>query len=293
MMIGTRESFDYDECAVCSSLRLRVVPEDMGRHYPREYYSFNAKKKTNPIKAYVKNIVARHQLGSKSLLGAGLSRVLPEPMIVSWIRFAGIRFEDAVLDVGCGDGLFLTEMSRFGFTSLMGLDPFIESDLHYSDGVVVLKRTLFDVDERFDVIMFHHSLEHVEDPGSLLARAKSMLKPDGKILVRLPLTGSNAALTYKEHWVQWDAPRHIQIPTKVGMALLCERLDLTLIDTLDDSDAFQFWGSELYRRDFGLNEKENVVFSDSEMNAFVRQSEEANQTGQGDQACFLIGLKQL
>ena len=44
MYFGTRERFDYFECAHCGTVQIARVPADLSRHYPAEYYSFSAMK---------------------------------------------------------------------------------------------------------------------------------------------------------------------------------------------------------------------------------------------------------
>lgn len=44
----------------------------------------------------------------------------------------------------------------------------------------------FNTEQLFDVIIMGFILEHVDDPGLLLARYKNFLKPDGKIFVAVP-----------------------------------------------------------------------------------------------------------
>ena len=39
MMYGTRERFEYQQCAECESLQLANIPQDLGRHYRSENYS--------------------------------------------------------------------------------------------------------------------------------------------------------------------------------------------------------------------------------------------------------------
>ena len=44
----------------------------------------------------------------------------------------------------------------------------------------------FDTDQRFNTVLMEHVLEHVEQPVSLLLRAKEWLAPGGRILVGVP-----------------------------------------------------------------------------------------------------------
>ena len=40
MFFGTREEFDYFKCPSCGCVQIVEIPEDIGRHYPSDYYSF-------------------------------------------------------------------------------------------------------------------------------------------------------------------------------------------------------------------------------------------------------------
>ena len=42
MMFGTREEFEYLECAQCGCVQLWNVPADLSPYYPPDYYSFEA-----------------------------------------------------------------------------------------------------------------------------------------------------------------------------------------------------------------------------------------------------------
>jgi hypothetical protein len=50
-----------------------------------------------------------------------------------------------------------------GFTDSTGIDPYAPE--HLASGVKILRKTLEElgVDDKFDVIIFNHSLEHVPD----------------------------------------------------------------------------------------------------------------------------------
>lgn len=48
----------------------------------------------------------------------------------------------------------------------------------------------FETEERFDVVLATHILEHLEDPVGFLRRAKRFLKPDGVLIAMVPNAGS-------------------------------------------------------------------------------------------------------
>jgi hypothetical protein len=77
------------------------------------------------------------------------------------------------------------------------------------------------------------------------------------------------------------------------MRLLGERCGLTLESVVDDSVAFQFWGSELYLRDLPLTQGEEYVkpeqfFEPSEIVAFENEAKALNAKHRGDQAIFFL-----
>ncbi|WP_213287225.1 class I SAM-dependent methyltransferase [Bradyrhizobium sp. sGM-13] len=282
MMFGTRERFEYQECIDCGTIQRLSDVADESRLYPVGYYSF-AKPLRNSRVAAIRDA---HALGTKSILGAVASFVRYDP-IVAVIGYFGIDPSFRVLDVGCGSGKLLHRMSAAGFKNLTGVDPYISEST--SGAVTIHKSDLQSMSGEFDFIMFNHSLEHVSDPDQSLGNAKRLLAPGGRILVRIPTSSSHAWVEYGPNWVQLDAPRHIVIPSRKGMSALAERCDLSVRHSIDDSTAFQFWGSEMYRKSKPLTSSgPHNVFSRHELRSFAKRAERLNTQQQGDQVAFLL-----
>jgi SAM-dependent methyltransferase len=145
------------------------------------------------------------------------------------------------------------------------------------------------LDSEFDLIIFSHSLEHVPDPIEMLRTARRKLSIGGFCLVRVPTTSSEAWETYKEDWVQIDAPRHLVIPSREGLALAAGAVGLQIEKTIDDSGVFQFMGSEQYRRDIALvDPKGDTLFGRRQIADWERRAAELNREGRGDQASFVL-----
>jgi SAM-dependent methyltransferase len=203
MMFATHAAFDYFQCASCGCLQIAESPKDIGRYYPDSYYSYAPSNRgdDNPLSRYLKKQRMGHFLGRRSALGALLTAHYGAPE-EAWLRPLGFDFDTSFLDVGCGSGMVLLDLRRHGFKNLVGADPFIDHDIDYANGVRILKRRLSDVTERFDVIMMHHSLEHMPDQIDALHNAADRLNPGGRILVRIPLVSCEAWDTYGLNWVQ-------------------------------------------------------------------------------------------
>ena len=282
MMFGTRELFEYQECIDCGTIQRLSDVADEGRFYPDGYYSFARPSRNSRIIA----IRDAHALGTKSILGAVASLVRYDP-IVGVIGDFGIDPSSRVLDVGCGAGKLLHRMSAAGFKNLTGVDPFVSEPT--SGAVTIHKSDLQTMSGEFDFIMFNHSLEHVPDPVQNLGNARKLLSPEGRILVRIPTSSSDAWTEYGPDWVQLDAPRHIVIPSRKGMSALAERCGLSVRQSIDDSTAFQFWGSEMYRKSKPLaSSQPNDVFSRHELRRFAKRAAKLNIERRGDQTAFLL-----
>src|SRR5262249_6924860 len=143
---------------------------------------------------------------------------------------------------------------NWGFRRLTGVEPYIERDITYSRDVKILKRSIEDVEGAFDFIMFHHSFEHIGKPLSTSRGAYRLLAPGGRVMIRIPVSDSEAWRIYGTDWVQLDAPRHLFLHTRNSIQVLSHSAGLTLDEVVCDSNDFQFWGSEFYRRDIPLRD---------------------------------------
>lgn len=302
MMFGTREVFEYFTCTGCGSLQVVDVPkdEDIARYYPPNYYSYVAVQPA--IFRWLTTHLDRHELRRGSApLGALVSTVLPERIVrtgitghlVKFLGKLGVTQDMRVLDVGCGGGATLDRLARIGFTNLLGADPFISEDCETSLGVTLMKRYLSEVPGEFDLILFNHSLEHVPDFISTLKDARQKLASGGQCLVRLPTTSSEAWDTYREHWVDIDAPRHIVIPSRDGMMFAADKVGMRLARTFDESTLVQFIASEAYRRDVHLTDPRLLlkmlrIFGPKQFWEWEKRAERFNSEGRGDRVGFVL-----
>jgi SAM-dependent methyltransferase len=205
----------------------------------------------------------------------------------------GLGRDARILDVGCGSGALLDRLYRAGFPNVSGADPFLARDCTTPEGVPLLKSHLHAVTGNFDLIMFNHSLEHVPDPVATLKDAREKLSDDGICLVRLPTTSSEAWTTYGPDWFQIDAPRHIVVPSRQGMALAADAVGLRVDGISDDSSVAQFIGSEAYRRDIPLTELTSLrsllkLFGAKQIWSWDRRAARLNRLGRGDQTGFVL-----
>jgi len=292
MMFGLREPFRYLDCARCGCLHIDGIPEDLSRHYPDGYYSY-APRRDPALKSYLKRRWFAHQGGRPNLLGAVLTRLRGVLWFPESLR--RVNRTAAVLDVGSGTGLMLLQLRDAGYSDLTGVDPYLKQDLHYRGGVTILKRPLSALTRMYDLVMLHHSFEHVEDPHETLRELCRLVAPDGSVLIRMPVARCHAWELYGTDWVQIDAPRHLIVHSEESMRLLARSAGLEVMEVIYDSTGFQFWGSIQYQRDIPLwSERSYVVnprrslFTTAQIRAFEEEAGALNAAGRGDQACFYL-----
>jgi len=300
MMFGTREQFQYFCCAACDTLQIhsQLSGEELGRHYPVDYYSYETSQQPKPLR-WLTTQHDRRELRTGGRFFGAVIAALPTGVrlalgdAVRAIGQCGLGRDAQILDVGCGSGALLDRLYRAGFTHVSGADPFLAHDRTTPEGVPLLKSDLHAVTGSFDLIMFNHSLEHVPDPVATLKDAREKLSDDGICLVRLPTTSSEAWTTYGPDWFQIDAPRHIVVPSRQGMALAAGAAGLRVDRTSDDSSVAQFIGSEAYRRDIPLTELTSLrsllkLFGARQILGWDRRAARLNRQGRGDQTGFVL-----
>jgi SAM-dependent methyltransferase len=283
-MYRTGDSFTYRECDVCGSLQIDTVPSDLAVHYDSgHYYSFaepNPRLQRGWLRWAPTRVALR--LNTDVYLRTGFGRGF------SWARKAGIRPADRILDFGCGRGENLLMLSLLGYRHLLGADPFLDKSIEAAPGVPVLKQTHEELEGAFDWVMMHHSFEHIADPRALLASIQGILNKDGRVLIRMPVAGTLAWRKYGVDWAQLDAPRHLVLYTMDGFRQIAEECGFLLSDVFYDSDAFQFFGSELVRSGEAFVGRPTERFSAQQMAAWATEAERLNRTRDGDQACFIL-----
>lgn len=295
MLHGTREPFEYFECADCGCLQISEVPADLAKYYPSNYLSFKdyGKRSRNRIRRLIDSARVGYALSGKGIFGRVAHAVLPELDYVQWALEARVDRDARILDLGCGSGKLLIRMMQGGFRHLEGADPFISGDIHYP-GVTIHKAGLDEMIERqegsYDFVMMHHSFEHIDHQVELMRQVTRLLAEDGQLLVRIPVAGSYAWERYRENWYSLDAPRHLYLHTQDSFRCVADKAGMEIFRVIYDSTPAQFLQSELYCRDIPANapKADRDIFSKAQMKAYEAQSVKLNTEERGDRAAFFL-----
>ena len=290
MMFGPGDHFDYRLCAACGCLQIADIPADLSRHYGEGYYSFGERTTPGRIGRLLVRARNRHLTGHVNPLGWAMAQLRPFRALAS-LGPLGLLPDARIVDVGCGSGELLLALHSAGYTRLQGVDPFIAHDLDLGGGLRVHKAELNALPaSSFDLVMFHHSLEHIVDEHAALRAAHRLLVPGGRCLVRIPTVSSHGWQHYGTDWCALDAPRHLVLHSRQSIAVLAERCGFRVCRITDDADAFQFWGSEQYRRGIPLMRSgchditpAPGVFTAAQLRDMARRAEQLNREQAGDQ----------
>lgn len=193
----TQREFQIVACEGCGLMRLapQPRPEDLARYYPRDYWYAPDETLAAGLEQWYRRLVLRDHVGfvSRALAECGES--------------------GAVLDVGCGGGLFPRMLRERGWPAL-GLDssPEAAAVAWRGNGVPVLCGDLAQAPlaaaSCAGITMFH-VLEHVYDPRAYLDSARGLLKPRGRLIVQVPNAACWQFRLLGSRWNGVDAPRHL------------------------------------------------------------------------------------
>lgn len=296
LQLGLGDEFHYQLCGNCGSMQLLDPPADFSRYYPNDnYYSFNLEMRSLKKPGYLRKAKASYILYNRQVLvGKLLSIGYTIPDFYKWMINTKMQLNDFILDVGCGNGSLLTKLQKLGFTNLTGIDPFINEERDLGT-IKILKRELADLDGKFDLIMMHHSLEHMFEPLKALQKAYALLNDDRYLLVRIPVMGTYGWHQYAAYWCGIDAPRHIFIPSEKGMLMLAEQAGFKAEKVEYDSSDYVIWSSEQYVKGIPLHApnsrmmgKKNSIFSKEQIKAFKKTIAAENARNNGDTAAYYL-----
>jgi SAM-dependent methyltransferase len=275
-MLGTRKEFEYWECLQCGYLQVVETPADLADYYPRSYYSFSVHASGWKRWYYRAHFASPAFMKRLRRCSADISAVIA----------AKVSKGAKILDVGSGAGRLVEILRALGFDAY-GIDPYIAFE-----GGYVRRASLEEENGKWDLIMFNHSLEHMQDHIEALRCACGKLSTGGTCLVRIPIAAW-AWEHYGRDWVQLDVPRHLGIHTLKSFRLTAEAAGFEVVKVVFDSNEFQFYASEQYKRDLPLfDERAKGLFSQKDLKKFRAMADKLNAEQTGDQAAFFLTSSQ-
>ncbi len=216
------------------------------------------------------------------------------------------RGKNKLLDVGCGNGVFVKESLEFGYDSI-GIDVSMPPKAHLQAPEYLYKKTLETVvqtGEKFDIVSILNVLEHIAHPDIFLESITKMLNENSTIVISMPLsTGvvyqvcefAFRFLGLKSPWLtilQWHTSSpHVFLPTLSGINAMIFRhfatkvVDLKPQKIVDASKISERIKLEKQQRYIGFLE-EAMLYTGGKSIAWVGAF--ANLAGKPDEVFFFI-----
>ena len=147
-----------------------------------------------------------------------------------------LKRRGALLDVGCGDGVLLSQL-RGVYGAYLGIDfaePIARAQSRHaatpSVRFAVSDINDFATRDQFDVIVFNESLYYLHEPLRGLQRYARFLAPDGVLLISMHVTPRTTAL-----WAEIDAAFRVLDAVTVtnmrGTQWVVKALAVQIVDT--------------------------------------------------------------
>ncbi|OED41036.1 hypothetical protein AB833_10580 [Chromatiales bacterium (ex Bugula neritina AB1)] len=221
------DCYSFRQCRNCDGVFLspKPNPEQLSNAYSSHYYGESTKKFIGPVEW----VIDRFRSGRARLVSAKLGT------------------NARVLDLGCGNGGFLANLSKLGIDA-HGIElpgGSAERAVALSNITVhvgTLKNSNY-VNQKFDAITLWHVFEHLETPRDTLDLIVKMLKPGGRLYLSLPNPDSFQARLFKGDWLHHDPPRHLFYLGPQAMQRELEQLGLLM-------ESKSFWSME--QNPFGI-----------------------------------------
>lgn len=143
-----------------------------------------------------------------------------------------IQPSDKVLEIGCGDGVFLNMMREKGVKDLTALELNEKAASQLQQAGYDVRRQFiqefaYNHDSEFDVVCFFQVLEHIYDIKSFIQAALRTLKPGGRMIIAVPYNNPYLYRHDVYHTLNLP-PHHAGLWDKAAFQALPEFFPMTL-----------------------------------------------------------------
>lgn len=225
IMFNKFERYDYYRCGQCDFAFQSPLPspEKIASFYPENYMVYNPNTQFKLIsslrKSKLKSKFQYHHLDT-SLFSDALYKLVG---VLDKSYETIFKQKGTLLDVGCGNGRFLSGMKQLGWLTKGVEFNKGAADLCKQAGLDVHHGDLFSAkfdDKTFDVINVSHVIEHVPDPKSFFIELTRILKDDGTLIIKTPNSNALGRIYLNAYWYHNDVPRHLSLFSEESLSAL-------------------------------------------------------------------------
>lgn len=211
-----RIEYTLNWCYECALGRIaeEFSREDVSKFYEIAYYTHGPTDARNQLKQSLLDRMIIH-LAWRTDRGVGLT-----------LDELGPSNNRTLFDIGCGDGNKLKQFAEAGFR-VTGAEPDPLARRRASQFAQVFDGTAETLpheiaSRRFDVVLLSHVLEHCIDIRASIANIRSIVAPNGTVIIEVPNNAARGFWTYGAEWPCADIPRHLNFFTEKSLRLALE-----------------------------------------------------------------------
>lgn len=218
--LDINNSFSVLSCKDCTHAFTSPVPDSnyLIDYYSDKYYSYNIDISANNKKLKFKIKRWLYKSSNNNLI----YRLIAKPIIRQTAIFPKYKSNGKLLDIGCGNGAFLSFMKEIGWNTF-GIEISQKAvDIASLNGHNIFTGNLLDAkypDNYFDVITLNNVLEHLSNPTTEIEEINRILKPKGELIICVPNFSSFSSRIFKNNWLGLIVPEHLQHFTHKSLEL--------------------------------------------------------------------------
>jgi ubiquinone/menaquinone biosynthesis C-methylase UbiE len=214
------DTFLAMQCNSCGLVYLNPRPTvaDLDTIYPDSYHAFDFSEK---------DFGFVHKVRSR----------LEANRLLSWCK--DLSGDAKILDIGCGDGFHLKLLKQFGKKSwtVEGIDISERAAAAAGrSGIKIHTGSVENIglpENSYDLAFMIQTIEHVEHPEKVLAGARRLLKPGGKLVIVTDNTGSPDFNFFRGgYWGGYHFPRHWNLFNKNSLRKLAVKTGYEVADLI-------------------------------------------------------------
>ena len=201
--VGPRLIFEIYKCTKCKSTLISPVPKNLDPYYS-DYHSLPTGRAM--VRAVRGN---KNRLRLVKSLSNGRQRIL---------------------DIGAGSGAFVAACCNYGLdTHAIEINSRCRNYIKSTHGIDNSQ----DLDEYFakkqpvpNFVTLWHVFEHIPNPDEFIEQISLNLGTQSKVIIEVPNSESWQFLIMRAKWPHLDVPRHLFIPSQLGIQLLARKYSL-------------------------------------------------------------------
>lgn len=136
--------------------------------------------------------------------------------LVGRLEKAGLSRNAAILDYGCGNGIFLEFLEQRGYRNVTGYDPYVTEFASLPAA-------------EFDCVVANDVIEHVDDPRAMVSECVGRVRPGGLLYIGTADSEPVDMRDLEPHLMRLHQPFHRIILTVEGLHRLAAETGMDLV----------------------------------------------------------------